>query len=136
MVLTETEAASRWCPFVRESDEAERPVTVNRLTSGGKVGVHAWNACMGSRCMAWRWKDAPVMRFAEYRTNPAATEEPVRPDLIPDAWQWRPANPDDGDPAGWLEDEASYLARRKGGCGLVSPTAPEIATAVLDSTMG
>lgn len=61
---TETEAATMWCPHVRHPDD-DKGGSWNRgpypgrevnLNHDGTVGSYACN-CIGSRCMAWRWKD-------------------------------------------------------------------------------
>lgn len=48
--MTEKEARTKWCPFARISDE-EPPVAVNRPVPYGDVPC-----CLGSHCMAWRWR--------------------------------------------------------------------------------
>lgn len=48
--MTEDEAKTKWCPFVR-NDYA--------LTGGNryKEAPHKVAPCIGSACMAWRWRD-------------------------------------------------------------------------------
>ena len=56
--MTEDEAKTKWCPFVRgdNSDNA-----INRWCDG-KVpdGQYAMAYCIGSQCMAWRWRMSPA----------------------------------------------------------------------------
>lgn len=57
--MTEDEAKTKWCPFVRHSDgnagvfnsgnRSEDPINISH--SGGQFGC----VCIGSECMAWRW---------------------------------------------------------------------------------
>lgn len=47
--MTELEAAKKWCPFVRNDYKA----------NGGNRGQHGCvqiAPCIGSHCMAWRWR--------------------------------------------------------------------------------
>jgi len=63
---TEKQAAEMWCPFVRHSDLQSDaggswnrgPAADNRvnLDPDGE-GEWACN-CIGSRCMAWRWRES------------------------------------------------------------------------------
>lgn len=66
MVLTEAEAAQRWCPLVRvmrKGDMAAEvalaavntdPYTTHDSREGREL------CCVGSRCMMWRWDDPPL----------------------------------------------------------------------------
>jgi hypothetical protein len=47
--MTEEEAAQRWCPFARV------PATAVNRVPGGQA--HPAARCLGSGCMAWRWRD-------------------------------------------------------------------------------
>lgn len=47
MIVTEKEAAEKWCPHVRYAN-AQDTLWSNRGDSNG------FNGCIGTRCMAWR----------------------------------------------------------------------------------
>lgn len=50
-MLTETEAKTKWCPFVR-TDSVGADCAFNRTTSK----LEDYNLqCVASDCMAWRW---------------------------------------------------------------------------------
>ena len=52
---TEDEAAKLWCPFVRY--KSVRGEGINRWAGDGDEQDNPDPArCIGSRCMAWRWK--------------------------------------------------------------------------------
>lgn len=58
-MMTEKEAAEKWCPHVRQSDGPDVPV-FNRGVKGNAHNDHENNRgalcnCIGSACMAWRW---------------------------------------------------------------------------------
>lgn len=46
MLMTEKDAATKWCPHRHESNEKARPVAIN-----------ATGVCIGSSCSQWRWFD-------------------------------------------------------------------------------
>ena len=54
-MLTEKEAAGRWCPF------AARTTTSGRPPEPGMAMPPNLN-CIGSRCMAWRWNPPEPIR--------------------------------------------------------------------------
>ena len=51
--MKESEAKTKWCPFVRLTDDFgdNRP-------SGG--AAETFLTCIGSECMAWRWEVSPT----------------------------------------------------------------------------
>lgn len=93
-MMTEAEAKTKWCPFVRvfdwhdwfmqrEGDDGpitypSLPPAYNRLQIDPKaevdIGAHDGQAlrCIGSECMAWRW---------HMRHNPAWQDAPTTSDV-------------------------------------------------------
>jgi len=120
---TVKEAADLWCPMVRYQDDAGAP-SGNRdeVSNSGSFG--RWNACVASRCAMWRWSGEPParQRFAAY--DSALIDEPERPAHVPASLQWHPYDDSEGDPAQWVEDDASANARRRGYCGLAGGGPP------------
>lgn len=57
MIVTETEAFEKWCPFARAD------ITARERVEDGKPGPNS-SRCIGSRCMAWRAAE-PRIEFAE-----------------------------------------------------------------------
>lgn len=56
--LTEAEAGTKWCPFVRLTAENDRTYPMsNREKPLGKDGEVT--RCIASDCMAWRWSYEP-----------------------------------------------------------------------------
>lgn len=55
MILTEEEAKTKWCPEARaNAGRTAIGTTLNRDDNGAPfVGCY----CIGSACMAWRWRD-------------------------------------------------------------------------------
>lgn len=54
--MTEEEAKTKWCPFVRVLPETERwhPMTNREDTISAPKG--SATTCIGSACAAWRWE--------------------------------------------------------------------------------
>lgn len=117
---TAKEAAGLWCPMVRVGvlPGAGGPAAVNDPTTDFSVN------CIASRCAMWRWSGEPParQRFAAY--DSALIDEPERPPHVPASWQWHPYDDSEGDPAQWVEDDASVAARRRGYCGLAGDDPP------------
>ena len=55
-MMTEDEAKTKWCPFVRETEL--RTGTWNRPGDRSRSDAERYNCC-GSACMAWRWALSP-----------------------------------------------------------------------------
>ena len=56
MLLSERAARQCWCPFARVLCSAQYAMAgVNRDGSG----MDPHSRCIGSECMAWRWKEDP-----------------------------------------------------------------------------
>ena len=51
MIVTEKEAATKWCPLARLTGSEN--VAWNRVETSR--GEHYSTMCIGSQCMAWRW---------------------------------------------------------------------------------
>lgn len=79
--------------------------------------VQAGNSCDGDRCMAWRWRFALTLS-SFVAEDPAATEEPNRPQHIPASWAWSPYDEAEGEPASWTQPEAEAQEERLGYCGM------------------
>lgn len=59
MLVTEEEAKTKWCPEVRTGFEGDE--NRDREWDGsGTEPVPEHYACIGSKCMAWRWNDPAV----------------------------------------------------------------------------
>lgn len=52
--MTEKEALTKWCPFVRTDTQGPEYSACNRFD--GSIKSEAL-LCVGSACMAWRWKN-------------------------------------------------------------------------------
>lgn len=51
--MTEEQAKTKWCRFVRNSNDLNGQAT-NRSANGGGFSPTD-HGCIGSACMAWRW---------------------------------------------------------------------------------
>jgi len=67
-MITEVEAKTKWCPFIRvglvtgkEGAEQLFP-PANTLIDGTRLG-----ACAGSECMAWRWEMVSASQLGTIR---------------------------------------------------------------------
>jgi hypothetical protein len=58
VICTEDEAKTKWCPFTRISS-GEREWHTNR-PSHAEVHDKAFDRCIGSACMAWRFPSTVV----------------------------------------------------------------------------
>ena|SRR3990167_11273489 len=95
-MLTEDEAKTKWCPWVRfVTPSAEDNAPRNRLSAEYPERIEDWNRCIGSACMMWRWTEKP------------------NPDWKPDSpMPWYPQEHPDDKPALYIEDKT------RGYCGL------------------
>jgi hypothetical protein len=60
--MTENEAKTKWCPFARTIAlmEGKSCGPANRITSvAPEPPSLAYDKCLGSQCMAWRWNHGP-----------------------------------------------------------------------------
>lgn len=59
--MTEDEAKTKWCPFVRLTDDGQMYFDNRGRKFGGTSGKDGIDAslCIGSGCMAWRWVEPP-----------------------------------------------------------------------------
>lgn len=54
-MVSEVEAAKKWCPFARIGDADLRWISVNRIVREDlNEGLPESARCVGSDCMAWR----------------------------------------------------------------------------------
>jgi len=52
--MTEDEAKTKWCPFVRMSANADNTRIIDNRGHAMKEGDETHVLCIGSACMAWR----------------------------------------------------------------------------------
>lgn len=59
--MTEDEAKTKWCPFVRVVIGPDNPTWQGgMLTNRGAIPADNRDTlCIGSQCMAWRWTRSP-----------------------------------------------------------------------------
>ena len=117
MAMTEAKAKTKWCPMVRVGvmPGAGGPAGINdpETNFSGK--------CIGSECALWQWQE-PVQRhvhMADAADRTAQTDPGRRPGT-PASWTFIPYDPDDGEPAQWVEPENEAQLRTAGYCGLVA----------------
>lgn len=60
--MTEDEAKEKWCPFVRVVIGPDNPAWQGlMLTNRGDIPAdNTHTLCIGSACMAWRWRHKPA----------------------------------------------------------------------------
>ena len=130
--MTEAEAKTKWCPHAVASHTDPRGASGYARDELGLPADTFIHACIGSRCMAWRWSGAEPknpprgLAWSPDDDEPGAPE-PTRPDTAKD-WPYTPVSVDEsGDIEGgfWEEPEPEYAARclaakltRPGYCGL------------------
>lgn len=124
-MLTEKEAATKWCPFARVAlpvgHAGNRISTFNKQQASGRDAE--WYAqqeadcrCIASHCMAWRRSPMTPLALFSLCDSPRLEIEPPRPPGVPESWEWCPWTEDGA--AGWGEDKESYRLRLEGFCGL------------------
>ncbi|WP_300573493.1 hypothetical protein [Phenylobacterium sp.] len=77
--MTEDEAKTKWCPFVRivngkiEADNSSSHASVqdayNRVVDEAKWAVPKGGCCIGSACMAFRWIGEKAGHSVEYHAK-------------------------------------------------------------------
>lgn len=78
MFVTEEEASGRWCPHGREIRREYQGSGVSALTSFNRSPNGDVPSCLGSLCMAWRWKDPKVLREIDLTTSDIVDAPPRR----------------------------------------------------------
>lgn len=80
--------------------------------------------CIGSDCMAWRWRRMPPIRTRACMNPQAMNEDQAGETLLEDGrplrelgWRFVPHDPDEGVRAHWEEPEDQQRARWSGYCG-------------------
>ena len=68
-MMTEKEAATKWCPHVRFDHECGGG---NRDHTGD---VKGWNCCLASRCAMWVWAGVDRVEWQEGQSSPNRTPE-------------------------------------------------------------
>jgi hypothetical protein len=118
MLLTETEAKKKWCPYARATGDNRAFVK----TDPSKPPAAC--SCIASLCMAWRWGEVePSQRKTNHEHRTASSPLGWRAADVPAGWTWVPY--DGTERAHWLEPEAEAKARRRGHCGaFLAPTLP------------
>ncbi len=58
--MTESEAKSKWCPWVRAGCNPGSGAHGPWNRWPGEDAVSKTTACIGSQCMAWKWDENPV----------------------------------------------------------------------------
>lgn len=84
--MTEEQAKSKWCPFVRLSAPVDSEAAG---TAGNRYGddIGGNFRCIASACMAWRWKNQEFDRDVELWSR--TKNERVNSAWTDDA-EWRP----------------------------------------------
>lgn len=75
-MLTETEAKTKWCPFARVATQYADGKPINRVGSDSEESpvpviemIFDESKCIGSDCMAWRWKTSLPTSFVPKPTS-------------------------------------------------------------------
>lgn len=59
--MTEAEAKTKWCPFVRCGPYGTNRLTPESMTGDQPLGVSPIGPCIGSACMAWIWGEPRII---------------------------------------------------------------------------
>lgn len=116
MLMTEKDAAEKWCPAARVFAVKKGPFWDNR---GENEDHPTWTKCLGSGCMAWRWDrrvDPPTCHWHSVNL-PLGSPEPERPANVPASWVWE-NDSDEREFCRWVEPVKDADTRRRGYCGL------------------
>lgn len=114
---TEEQARQLWCPMARAFDTADVGATSTNRPLAYRYGPRVDINCIASACAMWRIEYSPSRRL-RMAVDTKATSQPDRPGDVPPSWIFSPYDPEEGDPAGWVEPEDEQKARRQGYCGL------------------
>jgi hypothetical protein len=102
--VTEQEAFTKWCPFVRHVIDESTKAACNRdPDTGNPDRPTLWNRCLGSECMAWRW-----VPHGRQLLSAVARE----------GWDHISAEDSEDGHECWIEPEDAWIARWHGFCGL------------------
>ena len=75
MIVEEKKAGECWCPHVRHPGEEggafNRGFEAGNAINTGRTSGNWSCACIGSRCMAWRWKYDKVLKTTDDPDAPA-----------------------------------------------------------------
>lgn len=52
--MTENEAKTKWCPFVRAAYGVEDRNAANSVCNRPENRIPSFSMCVGAKCMAWR----------------------------------------------------------------------------------
>ena len=70
--------------------------------------------------MAWRFVEHPFITRRTYVCDSAqATDDPGRPAAVPDTWVFSAYDPEDGEPACWVQPEHEARLAADGYCAMV-----------------
>lgn len=116
-MMTESEAKTKWCPYVRVLARPIADVAVNRAMNTGAPDPDCM--CLASGCMAWRWViNDPKRKTWQLQTSSdeevlRSSDGPSRPEDVPANALWVPLTGDVEDYEGvyWNEPIDEYEPR-------------------------
>lgn len=114
---TPEQAKDLWCPMVRASNGNDQPANAGNSEA---YRTPPFARCIGDKCAMWRWADTPsdIYRVRVMCNQFDAEIEPARPAGMNPTLVFEPYVPGDDCCACWVEPETTWLARRRGFCGL------------------